>query len=414
MQPQAGRLICLASRNASPEDVLQVFVERPCALKLEQIVAWEVHLGSKAESLQRLSDKLNISLDSFVFLDDNSFEVEDVSRSLPDVLMIHVPGNLGNEDAFTQSLQHCWVLDAFTGKVVTKEDQQRTQLYQQNAARRLERSRHSNLEDFLKSLQVEIAIRQPSTDDKARLSQLLARTNQFNTTQFRLSEHEVESWCVNDLRHVLAAEVKDKYGEYGLVGSVFCSFDDTAMVVDCLAMSCRVLHRGVEQQLLRMVAEVAVAKGKEQIQVKFRPSSKNDLARGFLARVAYLCTDIADDGERGSYTGYTSYTMECGKQNFTFSAQRLLQLESCQLLQDFSETCMTDTFTKDALRREQKVLSWTNVVDAEEWMGVPLTQPVEPASWSQLLMSISAMGPEVPRSKNLFRFDEILLTFDIF
>ena len=377
-------------------------MERPCALKLEQIVAWEIHVGSKAESLRRLSEKLNISLDSFVFLDDNSFEVEDVSRSLPDVLVIHVPGNLGNEDELTRSLQHCWVLDAFTGKVVTKEDQQRTQLYQQNAARRLERSRHSNLEDFLKSLQVEIAIRQPSTDDKARLSQLLARTNQFNTTQFRLSEHEVESWCVNDLRHVLAAEVKDKYGEYGLVGSVFCSFDDTAMVVDCLAMSCRVLHRGVEQQLLRTVAEVAVAKGKAQIQVKFRPASKNDLARGFLARVAYLCTDIADDGERGSYNGYTSCTMECGQQNFTFSAQRLLQLESSQLLQDFSET-MTDTFTKDALRREQKVLSWTNVVDAEEWMGVPITaitQPVEPASWSQLLMSVSAMGPEVPRSKN--------------
>ena len=115
--------------------------------------------------------------------------------------------------------------------------------------------------------------------------------------------------------------------------------------------------------------EVAVAKGKAQIQVKFRPASKNDLARGFLARVAYLCTDIADDGERGSYNGYTSCTMECGQQNFTFSAQRLLQLESSQLLQDFSET-MTDTFTKDALRREQKVLSWTNVVDAEEWMGV--------------------------------------------
>ena len=88
-------------------------------------MAWEIHLGSKAESLQRLSEKLNISLDSFVFLDDNSFEVEDVSRSLPDVLVIHVPGNLGNEDELTRSLQHCWVLDAFTGKVVTKEDQQR-------------------------------------------------------------------------------------------------------------------------------------------------------------------------------------------------------------------------------------------------------------------------------------------------
>ena len=65
---QAGRLICLASRNSSAEDVLSVFRDRPeCVLQLQQLVAWEVHLGAKPESLQRLSTKLGLSLDSFVF-----------------------------------------------------------------------------------------------------------------------------------------------------------------------------------------------------------------------------------------------------------------------------------------------------------------------------------------------------------
>lgn len=107
---QAGRLICLASRNASAEDVLSVFRDRPeCVLQLQQLVAWEVHLGAKPESLQRLSTKLGLSLDSFVFLDDNFFEVEDVSRGCPEVLLLHVPQK---EEDFKALLQHSWVLDA--------------------------------------------------------------------------------------------------------------------------------------------------------------------------------------------------------------------------------------------------------------------------------------------------------------
>ena len=192
--------------------MLKVFERSDCLLESEQLVAWEIHLGSKPESLQRLSAKLNLSLDSFVFLDDNYFEVADVSQMLPEVLVIHVPQS---DDDFTRLLQHSWFLDVHGH--VTREDQQRTDLYRQNAARRAERERHHNLQDFLEALQVEVRILQPTVGDKARLSQLCGRTNQFNTTQLRLSESEVEAWCANlSTRHVLASEVKDKFGDYGV------------------------------------------------------------------------------------------------------------------------------------------------------------------------------------------------------
>eukprot|EP00438_Fugacium_kawagutii_P014116 Skav218669 [mRNA] locus=scaffold5113:71009:71620:+ [translate_table: standard] len=192
----------------------QVFTERAedCALQLSQLVDWEIHPGDKPESLQRLSSRLSLGLDSFVFLDDNFFEVQDVCRTCPEVLVIHVPAD---DDAFEQLLRHHWVLEAVPANA-TKEDQQRTELYRQNAARRAERDRHPDLRQFLDALQVEVVIRQPSLEDKVRLSQLCARTNQFNTTQLRLSESDVEDWLRScEKRHVLAAEVKDKFGDYG-------------------------------------------------------------------------------------------------------------------------------------------------------------------------------------------------------
>lgn len=67
----------------------------------------------------------------------------------------------------------------------------------------------------LPRIQVEIDLRQPTLGDQSRLSQLCGRTNQFNTTQLRLSESEVNSWVQSETRYVLAAEVKDKFHGWG-------------------------------------------------------------------------------------------------------------------------------------------------------------------------------------------------------
>ena len=394
---RAGRLICLASRNTSEQEVLQVFEDRSgeCPLQLKQIVAHEVHPGSKAESLQRLSKSLSLGLDSFVFLDDNCFEIEDVSRSLPDVLTVHIPAD---HVKFELLLRHCWVLDAHS-KTLTKEDQQRTELYRQNAARRVERGRHGNLRDFLNSLQVEIIISDisgtSSSSHVPRLSQLCLRTNQFNTTQLRLSESEVEAWCQNDIKHLLAAQVKDKFGDYGLVAGVFCSQDpeQAAIVIDCLAMSCRVLHRGVEHELLGEVAELALAQHKTQVIVKFRPSNKNDLARGFLARL-YSWFE-ANVWHQHDVSGHMRW--ECGEQIFSFPALELSQLSSASL-GGFSTEILSD-WKKDAIDREMQVSSWTNVVDAEDWMGAP-SQSKSLSSLSKLLQKVCSMGADIPRIEN--------------
>ena len=347
----SGRLICLASRNVD-EEVLAVLARKDSLLKVEHLTAWEVNVGPKPESLRRLAAHLELSLDSFVFLDDNPFEVADVAHHLPEVLCIQVPTE---QEALQRLLRHVWVLDVCAGG--SAEDARRTELYRQNAARRAERQRHESLEDFLEALEVQVSIRNAVAADAARLSQLCNRTNQFNTTQLRLSESQVRAWS----GPVLLAEVKDRFGDYGLVAAAFCSLQPHLVVLECLAMSCRVLHRGVELELLRAVSHLAPT-----LRVSFVETQKNHLARGFLARLA------------------SEQPVEpC---DFTFASQRLRELRCSEV---------TPHWATAAVEREAQVKAKSNVVEAEDWMGVA---SVIESDWS-VLERIGRMGAAIPKRR---------------
>ena len=47
-----------------------------------------------------------------------------------------------------------------------------------------------------------------------------------------------------------AVEVRDRFGDYGLVGVMIFGCADQALTVDTFLLSCRVLGRGVEHQML--------------------------------------------------------------------------------------------------------------------------------------------------------------------
>ncbi|CAJ1356070.1 unnamed protein product [Effrenium voratum] len=274
---ELGCLVCLASRNEE-EDVLRVFSEREMALKKEQLASWQVHWGSKVSSLRRLASELRLGLEAFVFLDDNPAEVEAVRQSLPEVLTVTIPSE---RDAFTALLRRHWALDAWRTNGATVEDARRTQMYREAAQRKLARQKAPNFQAFLQSLEVKIELRRPCASELARVCQLSLRTNQMNSTGLRFASEAVLQEWLGDGHWILAAWVSDRFGDYGLVGCAFCA-ETEVLVVECLCMSCRVLHRGVEEALLRSCAESADGK----VMVPFLPTPRNELMRRFLARVA--------------------------------------------------------------------------------------------------------------------------------
>lgn len=275
-----GILICLASKN-SERDVLDVFEKRTdMILKLGHVVAHRINWESKPRNVAALARTLNLGLDSFVFIDDNPVECEFMRAELPQVVTLQLPPD-GEIDSF---LSHLWTFDKFA---VTDEDTRRTAMYRENAARTEFEESATDIAAFIASLEVVTDISSPEEGEWPRLAQLTQRTNQFNFTTVRRTETEMRS-LLGAGYQVFRVKVRDRFGDYGIVGLVIAKPGEHALVADTFLLSCRVLGRGVEHTILRKLGEVAKQKGLDYIEVPFVATAKNEPAHAFIDDVAAL------------------------------------------------------------------------------------------------------------------------------
>ncbi len=211
-QQAAGKLICLCSKNQE-EDVFAVFDQhQDMVLKRHHLVNWRINWESKSENLKALATELQLSLDSFIFIDDNPVECAEVRANCPEVLTLQLPEQ---PDRIPQFLEHYWAFDQLQA---TEEDQQRTNLYQQNVQRQRLQQDSFSFSDFLAQLNLEIEISPMQNEQLSRVAQLTQRTNQFNLTTIRRSEAEIQQLCNLERLECRVVKVKDRFGDYGLVG----------------------------------------------------------------------------------------------------------------------------------------------------------------------------------------------------
>jgi amino acid adenylation domain-containing protein/FkbH-like protein len=274
-QRKAGMLLCLCSKNAEA-DVAAVFESNPeMLLRSDDFVASRINWRSKSENLKDVSLALKLGMDSFVFVDDNPLECAEVRANCPGTLVLELPHD---SQGIPAMLRHVW---AFDHRNVTEEDRQRTALYQQEQKREQSRDAAGGLDQFLRSLELKIEIRPMEAEDVARASQLTQRTNQFNCTTIRRSETEITA-AVGSGAECLVVEVRDRFGDYGLVGLAIFRVRLDSLLVDTLLMSCRALGRKVEHHILAHLGRIAIERGLQQVDVMFVPTAKNRPALDFL------------------------------------------------------------------------------------------------------------------------------------
>jgi FkbH-like protein len=273
-----GALICLVSKNAE-RDVLEVFERRQdMILKLDQVVAHRINWLPKPQNLADLARALNLGLDSFVFIDDNPVECALMRSELPQVITLMLPP----DDQIDSFLANLWVFDEVA---VTEEDTRRTAMYRENVARQDSENTATDIAGFIASLEVVTDIAAPDDNEWPRVAQLSQRTNQFNFTTIRRSEPEMRA-LLTDNCLVLRVRVKDRFGDYGLVGVTIAKPAADALVVDTFFLSCRVLGRGVEHTILRRLGEIAKERSLSHLDLRFVATPKNEPARAFADSVA--------------------------------------------------------------------------------------------------------------------------------
>ena len=179
-------------------------------LKRDHLVSWRINWQSKSENIRSLARDLNLGLDSFIFLDDNPVECAEVRAGCPEVLTLRLPID-GNIEEF---LRHVWAFDRLR---VTSEDRHRTTMYKQEADRARFQREVPTIGDFLAGLDLRIGFSKPAPEQVDRIAQLTHRTNQFNFTTVRRNDGEIHRLAESGLE-CRAVEVKDRFGDYGLVG----------------------------------------------------------------------------------------------------------------------------------------------------------------------------------------------------
>lgn len=287
-QHRAGVILGICSKNRE-EDVWAVFGRHPEMLLLrEHIAFWKINWEPKSVNLPALAAEMNIGLDAVGFLDDNPVERSEVRSRCPAVYCPEMPAAWLERVPW---LEHLWLLDHAR---VTADDRKRLEYYRTEREREDLKRSAGSLADFLEQLDLRVDIRPVEASSFDRLAQLSVRTNQFNTTGLRLAPQEVSAWISTPGKAAHVASVKDRFGDYGLVGGMITRVEGGSLRVEGLFLSCRALGRGVEHRMAAHLARFALEAGCATVGFPCRTTERNEPARKFLSQLAETCQRSLD------------------------------------------------------------------------------------------------------------------------
>ncbi len=291
-QLRIGRMLCLCSKN-NEADVWNIFDQHPdMHLKREHITAYRINWFSKQLNLRELAEDLNITLGSIIFLDDDAATCAEINSLLPDVMCFQVPPS----GSMAEFLGDLWPFDKV---VVTEDDRLRGVYYQQEKARKASCSATITHEQFLQSLKLEVCFEEVTESDVSRLWQLLQRTTQFNSAATQPTLKMLRDERHKGDLHCIAVRVKDRFGDYGLTGCMLYREFPSYVRVDSIALSCRVLGRGVEQHLWKFLRTKQQELGKAEVHFLFRQTERNYQVREFLSVLGAIAA--SSDGPIETY-----------------------------------------------------------------------------------------------------------------
>jgi FkbH-like protein len=286
---ERGVVLAVCSKNdlAVAEEA---FSHVDMVLKREDIAVFVANWQDKAGNLRSIAETLNVGVDSLVFFDDNPAERDIVRQNLPDVFVPEVP-----EDA--ADYIHCLSESGcFEAVSFTAEDQMRGRQYAANAAR-AQAASGTDIASFLRSLDMRLIAARFNAVDMPRIVQLTGKTNQFNLTTRRHNTAAMEAFAADANSVALSFRLLDRFGDNGLIAVLVAVPGASATLrIDTLLMSCRVLGRQVEEEILRALVAEARLLGVAAILGDYLPTARNGMVRDLYRRLGFSLVEERPDG----------------------------------------------------------------------------------------------------------------------
>lgn len=254
-----GILQSIASKNNSDDALRQL---KAFGL-MEYFLYPEINWNAKSSSLRKISEHMNIALDTFLFIDDQPYEREEVKSVFPEIMCIH-------SDEYPQMLSYPHLNPAF----VTEDSPKRRLMYLADIQRKKDEGGYKGPDEaFLKSLNMQLVIAEARESDLLRVQELTVRTNQLNATGIVYSYDELNLFRTSQSHRLYICELIDKYGSYGKIGLALVEVEEY-WHIKLLLVSCRVMSRGIGTIFLNFLMKEA-KKYNTKLYADFRMTDRN-------------------------------------------------------------------------------------------------------------------------------------------
>lgn len=234
-----GVILCLCSKNESA-NIDEALSSPEMLIRKEHFAIIKANRNDKATNISDIADELNLSLDSFVFVDDSDYELGFVGLNLEGVATVKV------DYAFPIFKN---TINELFAELPDVSGLNRTELYREQKEREKEKRLFTSPEEYNRSLETEIICEAADIKNIARLSELSMRTNQFNLSAVRYTEKDIEDLIKDPKYLVLSLSVKDKFGDMGIVGMAVVKQN----TIEAFMLSCRAFDRGFETHMLNII-----------------------------------------------------------------------------------------------------------------------------------------------------------------
>lgn len=189
-------------------------------------IGWE----DKGMQIQEIIKQCNLREENVLFIDDNFHNLEEakfvcpkINVEQPDIIESLVENSFleGNKDINHERLKQYKILEE------KSED----------------KNKYESNEKFLYHSNIRVQIKDDCIEHCERLLDLINRSNQLNYTKIRLTMEKLVILLNNPNYSTKYISVKDKYGDYGIIGFVAIKEN----IAEHFLFSCRTIGLGVEQ-----------------------------------------------------------------------------------------------------------------------------------------------------------------------
>lgn len=210
---------------------------------LEEKGIWDLFVfpsidwSAKGNRIKEMLNEMGLRAVNTLFIDDNHLNIEEAEFCVPGLVTAY-------PDVAENLLEEIKNSDL---KIDTTH--KRLKQYKVLEEKATEKSSYGSAKDFLLSCHIKVDIHRDCLNEEPRIYEFINRSNQLNFTKMRSSEEEVKAMLVNPDYKCGTVWVKDRFGDYGMVG--FYAVKDGR--AEHFLFSCRTIGMGIEQYVYQIL-----------------------------------------------------------------------------------------------------------------------------------------------------------------